>query len=371
MTLPLVQLRDEPAKAARYCTYCPKMCRFACPVAEATKRETHTPWGMMTLLNLAAGGRAPTEDASSWWACSGCLRCRTYCVHENDVPHALYAARAAAFAAGAAPAACAEVADAFRARGCAEPGDLRAAVDALPPGDPTSRTLLFAGCEAALREPGDARDAVAAAQALGAPVALHTGEPLCCGLDLLEAGAREEFRTHARWMRKVLRGAGAVVALSARCAHALRVRYAEVGEPLTVPVLHVTTYLRPLVEHAARTAPRPKLPGPVTYHDPCMLGRGLGEYDAPRAILRAVCEGGAAEPPRTREASDCCGASGLLPRTMPDAAREMARRRAEELSAGGRPVATASASCRGALAGAGAETSDVVNLVARWLEGSK
>ncbi len=47
----------------------------------------------------------------------------------------------------------------------------------------------------------------------------------------------------------------------------------------------------------------------ITYHDPCYLGRGNGEYDAPRELLSKM---GAKiiEMPRNKDNALCCGAGG-------------------------------------------------------------
>jgi Fe-S oxidoreductase len=48
----------------------------------------------------------------------------------------------------------------------------------------------------------------------------------------------------------------------------------------------------------------------VVLHDPCYLGRHNGEYDAPRAVLRALVKDPPLEFPLHRETSMCCGAGG-------------------------------------------------------------
>jgi Fe-S oxidoreductase len=45
-------------------------------------------------------------------------------------------------------------------------------------------------------------------------------------------------------------------------------------------------------------------------HEPCYLGRHNGEYEAPRAILAALCKDTPLEFPLARERSIGCGAGG-------------------------------------------------------------
>src|SRR5438067_1717306 len=55
-------------RAQELCEYCPKMCRFACPVSEAARREALTPWAKVSLAALSA--REP--DAAAALAFAGC-----------------------------------------------------------------------------------------------------------------------------------------------------------------------------------------------------------------------------------------------------------------------------------------------------------
>jgi Fe-S oxidoreductase len=79
-----------------------------------------------------------------------------------------------------------------------------------------------------------------------------------------------------------------------------------------------------------------KLPAPgererAVYHDPCYLGRYLGTYDEPRAVVA-----GAAEPievARRRERSFCCGAGGGLAFLGAEKGTRVSHERAVELAA--------------------------------------
>ncbi|MCA9583240.1 MAG: (Fe-S)-binding protein, partial [Myxococcales bacterium] len=97
--LPLVK---PHAREHTYCAFCPKLCRHTCPVSTAEGRETTTPWGKMTSLHHVDVGALPMHEtyATTWFACTGCLRCKTRCAHGNEVASALGAGRAEAVKAG-------------------------------------------------------------------------------------------------------------------------------------------------------------------------------------------------------------------------------------------------------------------------------
>ena len=67
------------------CTFCPKMCRHACPVSTASGRETYIPQAKMDRLNQLRRGRGnwTTESSDPLWACTGCRHCTKYCDHGN------------------------------------------------------------------------------------------------------------------------------------------------------------------------------------------------------------------------------------------------------------------------------------------------
>jgi Fe-S oxidoreductase len=235
----------------------------------------------------------------------------------------------------------------------------------------SARESLLVGCgylRAARRE---ARDAIDAATALlGAPVSLVPG---CCGLPLALAGDRGAFADRARAVARSLERADRVIVVDAGCALALKQLYPEAGVRLAPEV-------GLLVELAARSlsALSPAI-GPeetVRWHDPCQLGRGLGIYDAPRAVLRRVLGRPPAEFDERREQAGCSGAGGLLPSTMPAVARAIAAARLDaHARAGGGHIVTACASSLVALRrgarGSRVVVGDLVTWIARASRGAR
>lgn len=72
-------------------------------------------------------------------------------------------------------------------------------------------------------------------------------------------------------------------------------------------VVHYTTFLAPLLDRLPLVNP---LQITATFHDPCYLGRHHGEFEAPRAILRALPGVKVVEMARNRQGGFCCGGGG-------------------------------------------------------------
>jgi Fe-S oxidoreductase len=341
--LPVLESRRAELET---CVFCPKLCRSACPVSNAEPRETITPWGKMSLSWLTAHGDVPVDasHASPAWACTGCFGCRESCDHANPVTETLFDARAALIAHGAGPPAAHRALRRFDHH-LVRTRDAARRLARGPTTDPAARDALLVGCAYLRGATPEAAHAIASSAALlGGPVALVDR---CCGLPLRLAGAGDAFVHHARSFAESVSDRSRVVVADAGCGLALRRMYPEVG-------VTVAPAIELLVELAARSisaistlgAPRE----PVRWHDPCQLGRGLGLYDAPRAVLGQVLGNAPAEFDDSREGAACSGAGGLLPATMPDTARDIARARVDaHLRAGGGRIVTACASSLAAL----------------------
>src|SRR3989344_4795742 len=95
----------DPEGATSLCTFCPKLCRFSCPVAEADRNEATTPWGKMTTMKMVEEKRLPmnAETMGLAYKCLNCRASQSVCEHDNPVSSVLDTYRVRAFRAGLAP----------------------------------------------------------------------------------------------------------------------------------------------------------------------------------------------------------------------------------------------------------------------------
>ena len=215
-------------------------------------------------------------------------------------------------------------------------------------------TALLVGCAYLRKARPEARAILRSVLALSGPVRLIPG---CCGAPLLHAGDRAGFEAARARVLEAARGARAFVVADPGCALVLRA-----ARPLL--------FVQLAAAHAHELA---KIPGfgegeAVRFHDPCALGRGLSEYEAPRLILRRALGRAADEFDAQRERAECSGGGALLPISMPvTSANIAARRLAAHERLGGGVLVTACASSLRRFRAQGKRAVDIVTVVEQSL----
>lgn len=344
-----------------YCAYCPKLCRFSCPVSTVEGRETTTPWGKMTSVHHAVKGNLPLDPAhaATWYACSGCERCTEFCAHGNNVSSTLAAARSEAVRNHIAPPAATDVIERHAARESYAASKAEEIFGDVPRTAPREYAYV-PGCTAVVQAAATARAGLAVTRALcGDDAGVEASA--CCGLPLLEAGDQDGFvRAATAYLARFSQTRTAVFH-DPGCLHALRVTAAAHGVRSRTKLLHITELAAQQLE---RFATRPR-EGIVRYHDPCRLGRGLGIYEAPRLLLAHILGEPPAEFSEHRERSECSGAGGQLPRIHKQTSKRIAVERVRDhMRHGGGTLITACPAAAHAMAKAGeSAVMDIVSVM--------
>lgn len=324
------------------CTFCPKMCRHACPVSTTSGRETFIPQAKMSLLGRLRRGHTPwtAEAADPLWACTGCRHCTQYCEHGNEPGLVLLAGRAAAQKRGAGHPALADYGERFASREARLARKLQEQFDESTRAE-SGAIGFWPGCDMVDKGGAD----IAATLAVlghgdGEAVKLVDAGLSCAGYPLLAAGMVERFRWQAGKVASALRRFRTVVLNCSACRYALTALYPGEGLTITAEVLSLSEYL----DRRVAQLPKATSKRSVYYHDPCYLARYANVTEPPRRVLGALAT--VRELGWSRQDTECCGGGGLLPKTMPAIADGMARRRlAEVAAAGGGLVVTSCGTC--------------------------
>ncbi len=341
-------------KATAYCTYCPKLCRHSCPAAEAENRETVTPWAMMRLLEMVKEGTVePSEEvAEIFFHCMGCRACQTWCKHNNDVPEAMWAARAWMRDLGYVPELIDGFSDFFLEENSPHPiGEPLAEVSVDRPEDVFDEKGAFAffpDCETRYHYPElITRTGKLMEKVLGEKVRLMTRDEgqghSCCGFPLLSAGDEAGYAAYREELNTTFRGVETVFTDCAAFASLYR-EEGSFGWRDDVEVVHI---IELLAEYADQFEVE-KIPARgLMLHDSCFVGRHLDLYDATRKVAGALCDELPAEFYQNRDKAPCCGGPSHYHVIAREASERAASNRMDQLEAeGGSAVVCGSATCK-------------------------
>ncbi len=339
-------------RATAFCTYCPKLCRFSCPAAEAEGRETVTPWGMMRLLELVRQGAVePSEEiAEVFYHCMGCLRCQTWCKHTNDVPRAMWAARAWMRREGHIPKALEGFLNFFLEGNSPHQESEDLCKDMIGRVFDSEATIAYMpDCETRHHYPRlIERVGALLERLLGEKVRLMTNNDdsgmACCGFPLLAAGEEKEYDGY----RSELENAFAQLDLvMTDCAGMVSLHRdgGSWGRESTIPIVHTLSVIADHISSVDITTTVDLQA--ALLHDSCFVTRHLGLGSETRRIVEAISGGKPNEFFVHGDDAPCCGGPSHYRVVAREASQTCAEERVAELHReGGQQIVCTSSTCK-------------------------
>lgn len=287
-------MRGPLKKMMDYCTYCPKMCRFSCPVSEVTKEETTTPWGKMELAGWFLDRQIPfsRENALPLYQCSNCLACQEYCEHLNDVPEALAEVRRMAVDNWAAPDGVYEMGKRFAKFNNPYGIDLFRG-DRVPRQagwrNKKADVLFFPSCHTIYYFPNRLKIYFELFKKLNIPkISIYPPTLHCCGEPLRALGFRNQFNELSEVQSQGLKPYSVVVSDDAECAFSFKRHYPWPGPLNPGPqAMHLLEFLEPFFYHSSYRT-HGKVKGRVVFQDPPFLARHLKQPGLAGRLLTQV-----------------------------------------------------------------------------------
>lgn len=177
--------------------------------------------------------------------------------------------------------------------------------------DPDADILFWVGCAGSFddRSKKVSVSLVKILQKAGVRFAILGTEEKCTGDFARRVGNEMLFQMMAQENIATLNGYGVkrIVTACPHCLNTLKQEYPQLGG--RYDVVHHSTFIHTLIRQK-RIQPKGMWERPLSYHDPCYLGRYNQVYKAPRDILGKVAKGGFIELERFGAESFCCGAGG-------------------------------------------------------------
>ncbi len=344
--------------------------------------------GLRDWYHEAGGGeRMSSEIQKAMWECTGCRRCAVFCPFDLDTALLIGAGRYSLLQEGLGPEIIAEIGSAEVSKGeiidaikefyVEQTNDLEArlreefAPDLEIPIDKEGAEYLYVPLvgEHAVRP---------VAQIFHAAKGDWTLSLFTATNHSFFVGDMAKAKGAAYWIVKEARRLGVKTLVYPECGHATRIMLqffeswfgSEIADLELVGVDQlVASFLR---EGKIRVQPG-SFDVPLTYHDPCNLGRNSGIYEGPRSLIRAVATDFRELTPN-RQFNWCCGGGGGLIAAadeMKDVRMKAGRKKAEQIQeTNAQWVVTTCENCKAQLEdlnsyyGLGVEVKGVVDLVA-------
>ncbi|MBU7007991.1 (Fe-S)-binding protein [Phosphitispora fastidiosa] len=219
--------------------------------------------------------------------------------------------------------------------------------------DNLAPVLLFLGCTASYDEKINmvSQHAANIMNHAGVRFGILGPEENCCYGKLRRIGD-PEFQEKAAGNIDQINSLGieTLVTACSGCYKTFKNDYARIGEQ-NYEIYHLAEYID-LLHRQGRLQFKIPIEGKITYHDPCLLGRHNGIYDAPRRIIDAIPGLELVEMDRNRQYSRCCGVGGGLKMANHDLQEEASVYRIKEAEATGAEfLTTPCPTCYSGLAG--------------------
>lgn len=213
--------------------------------------------------------------------------------------------------------------------------------------------LVYFGPSARVQRPAvlTALTGLLKAAGVGFSVMRDEGDP---GLLLYQLGETEAGAQAAKALERKIAASGArtVITPDADAYRTLKVGFGEAMPLTTVKVQHTSELLANLVGGLKL---RQRGGSRVAYHDPCALARFSPCLEAPRVVLKTVCDVAPLEIGSwSRELANCSGECGGVPFVQPTLSRKAAEHRVRAArQAGAELLVAGSPAAAAALEGAG------------------
>jgi len=319
----------------------------ACPSGERYCLESYYPSGKMLIARGVANRILDLSDEEIMdrvYACTGCLSCEQQCqvYHHQHIFEVVQALRAEAVTQGSLNPAYMLMIDSLKkddnvfGKPKTERGDWAKETDIKDASQEKPDILYHAGCMLSL-DPElweIPRSAMSLLKAAGEEAGIMGKEESCCGGRAYEIGYVGEFTKYAEHCIETFNSSGAstVVTSCSDGYSTFKNLYPRAGIEMKFGVLHMVEYLGRIVKEGKLKFTK-EVPMKVTYHDPCHLGRCLGDdavYDPPRDVLRSIPGIELLEMERNRENAWCCGAGAGVSQANTELALWTAKERLKE-----------------------------------------
>jgi Fe-S oxidoreductase len=352
--IPMLEVSDaivaSGAESLYWCMQC-GLCTGTCPY-RLVSGEASDEFNVRKVQRLGQLGLEGFESENCLFACTTCGACADVCPRGVDIIANVRGMRSMLAEVGTIPGSLKPIAGSLHSQGNPWSGQRDKRVEwtegeNIPSFSESVDYLLFVCCTSCfdVRSRRIAKSVAKALTAAGVSFGVIGNEESCCGESIRKIGDEQLFQKLASSNIELFNGRGVkkIIVTSPHCLYTFKKEYPELGGEYEV--FHYSEIL-------AQALKEGKLPmsgeavGPVSFHDPCYLGRHNEVFEAPRDLIAAAPGAELRELSRNGRRSLCCqGGGGRVWMETRAGERFAELRISEALDAGAETLVTACPYC--------------------------
>ena len=324
---------ENHTKSLETCNTCPSLCQSACPVFLNDGNRSHSPWGLMQLMNQVRKGEISLSDISDpIYHCLKCRGCQQQCDHDVDVTPIIHESRVNAVKQEIAPKEITGYIEKFHRHNNPFSKDLLKRLKEILPKNLFKKTdvVYYASCTTISKCPEIIKDTFSLFEKLKIDFVSPYADPIqCCGYPLVSAGAEYDFVDIAEINFHSLKKYKTIITGSPACAFTLKEKYKKYHFNIEDKVVTINEFLQPYLKNINFKLKK-NIRSKIMFHDPCYLSRYLKQSDIPRELFSLITGLDPIEFFENHEKSMCAGQGGCYMITNPEGADSITKKRLDE-----------------------------------------
>ncbi|MHA1475565.1 MAG: (Fe-S)-binding protein [Promethearchaeota archaeon] len=296
------------------CSLCPDMCGFDAPCLLVSKSNTVSPQNKSRLGLFMGMERIPMDNSSAisaLYSCMNCDACKHWCFMDISVGELMVEMRSELEKRNLIPEELHHLKNRIIDNGSVFEKGPYSQESEFNINIPNAEVFYYIGCVSATERKTMVRANFALLNHLKVKFTTKFGDRNCCGSPLYKVGYKSVAIDLAQKNKDVINNSKTKIVLTdcPACMNMLKITYSDWGVKIKPKILHFKDFILDKIEKGELNPDKP-VDKVITYHDPCVFARGLGETKTSREVFAKIPGLEVKEAYLHGEETRCCGYGG-------------------------------------------------------------
>ena len=296
------------------CALCPDMCGFDAPCLLLSKKTTVSPQNKSRLALFMGMERIPMDNSSAisvLYSCMNCDACKHWCPMDISAGDIMVEMRCELEKRDLIPENLHHLKSRINDNGSVFEKGPYSKESEFNIDMPNAEVFYYIGCVSATERKSMVRANISLLNHLKIKFTTKFGDRNCCGSPLYKVGYKSVAQGLAKKNQNLINDSKVKIVLTdcPACTNMLRNTYSDWGVKIKPKIIHFKDFILEKMEKG-ELKPKRQIDKVITYHDPCIFARGLGETEISRKIIDQLPGVNLKEAYLHGEETRCCGYGG-------------------------------------------------------------